>query len=96
MLCKIPLKIIHSFNLVDTFYDLFRHTYMSPDCPVSHKKFNIETLLPFLILKVGVVHHCVVHRGMTVFLGWMDERELTKRMSFTTLLQQIYLLLNGY
>ena len=75
-------------------------------CSVTHtchriarfpiKKFDIETLLPFLSWKVGVVHHCVVHRGMTVFLGWMDERELTKRISFSTLLQKIYLLLNGY
>ena len=30
-----PLKIIHSFNLTNTFYDLFRHINMSPD---SHIK----------------------------------------------------------
>ena len=32
------LKIIHSFNLVNTFYDLFRHICMSPDSPDSHMK----------------------------------------------------------
>ena len=39
-LCYInyPLKIILSSNLVNTFIDLFRHLYMSPDCSVSHMK----------------------------------------------------------
>ena len=36
-----PLNIIHSFNLVKTFYDLFHHICMSPDSPDSHmKKFG--------------------------------------------------------
>ena len=38
MLCYVKLytlKIIHLFNLTKTFYDIFRHIYMSPD---SHMK----------------------------------------------------------
>ena len=33
-----PLKIIHLFNLVNTFYKLFRHICMSPDSLDSHMK----------------------------------------------------------
>ena len=33
-----PLKIIHSLYLVNTFYDLFRHIYISPDSLDSHMK----------------------------------------------------------
>ena len=33
-----PLKIIHFFNLVNTFYDLFRHIYMTLDSQDSHMK----------------------------------------------------------
>ena len=38
-----PLKIISSSNLVNTFCDLFRHLYMSPDWPVSHMKYCLVT-----------------------------------------------------
>ena len=31
-------KIIHSINLVNTFYDFFHHICMSPDSPVFHMK----------------------------------------------------------
>ena len=33
-------KIIHSFNLTNTFYDLLRHRYMSPD---SHMKKGLNS-----------------------------------------------------
>ena len=36
-----PHKIIHSFNLVNTFDDLFHHIYMPPDWPVSSVKLSI-------------------------------------------------------
>ena len=35
---KYPLKIIHLFNLVNTFCDLFRHICMSPDSPATNLK----------------------------------------------------------
>ena len=39
-----PFKMIHLFNLLNTFYHLFRHIYMSPDSPVSHMKIVKESL----------------------------------------------------
>ena len=33
-------KVIYSFNLTNTFYDLFRHIHLSPD---SHMKIKLET-----------------------------------------------------
>ena len=50
MLCvtsNYPLKIIHSFNLVNTYYDLFRHIYMSPDSLDSHMKLGQFTKISF-------------------------------------------------
>ena len=52
-----PLKIVHSFNLVNTFYDLFRYIYKSPDSPDSHRKKPIlfirkiekQNLFPYLL-----------------------------------------------
>ena len=36
------LKILPSFNLINTFYDLLHHLYMSLDCSVSHMKLSIQ------------------------------------------------------
>ena len=49
-----PLKIIHSFDLVNTFYDLFRHIYMSLDSLVSHMKRTPHLKLFLFILGFGV------------------------------------------
>ena len=66
-----PLKIIHSFNLVNTFYDLFRHICMSPDSPDSHMKraslFGEQSFLPstwvfggsLVVPGVVVENHCL-------------------------------------
>ena len=36
-----PLKIIHSFNFINPFYDLFCHICMSPD---SHLKVEVDSI----------------------------------------------------
>ena len=41
MLSKLYFEIVRSSNLDNTFYDLFRHAYVSPD---SHMKYTLWDL----------------------------------------------------
>ena len=36
------VKIIHSFNFANTFYDLFRHIFMSPDFHMKTVQVKFE------------------------------------------------------
>ena len=50
-MCTVSLiSIIHSFILTNTFYDLFRHLYMSPDFHMKHWFWVLKQMLRFRLV----------------------------------------------
>ena len=76
-----PLKIIHLFNLVNTFYDLFPHIYMSPD---SHMK-NIRVCRPCSKSTFGHVR-----RSNSAILIWSCTSPISLKISIFSIVEMTW------